>query len=242
MFAWPAALFVVPVFVLGPLFLTPDGLLPTWLVNLVWLLGNGAELAAALIILRGEGYRLTPTALRDRIKWRFPDRWWKWVASFGVVVLALVLANLTGPLSAKLASIPGFSMPDWHPDHPLREINSVQDAYPDVNLAGNYLFFLFRFGILGVVCNFIGEELYYRGTLMPKMRGVFGKWTWVANGILFALKHAYKIWLLPSFWTAGLLAFIFGPLGSLPLALFWHWVANDLLVIIATIPVVFGGG
>lgn len=36
---------------------------------------------------------------------------------------------------------------------------------------------------------FLGEELLFRGVLLPKMRGVFGKWDYVANAVLFGLLH-----------------------------------------------------
>lgn len=39
---------------------------------------------------------------------------------------------------------------------------------------------------------FLGEELLFRGILLPKMRGVFGKWDWVANAALFGLYHLDK--------------------------------------------------
>ncbi len=44
---------------------------------------------------------------------------------------------------------------------------------------------------------FLGEEFLFRGVLLPKMEGVFGRHAWVANGLLFALYHAHKIWTLP---------------------------------------------
>jgi membrane protease YdiL (CAAX protease family) len=39
---------------------------------------------------------------------------------------------------------------------------------------------------------FLGEELLFRGILLPKMRGVFGKWDWIANAALFGLYHLDK--------------------------------------------------
>ncbi len=39
---------------------------------------------------------------------------------------------------------------------------------------------------------FLGEELLFRGILLPKMRVVFGKWDWVANAALFGLYHLDK--------------------------------------------------
>jgi len=40
----------------------------------------------------------------------------------------------------------------------------------------------------------LGEEFIFRGILLPKMQGVFGKWDWVANGILFSLYHLHQPW------------------------------------------------
>ena len=41
--------------------------------------------------------------------------------------------------------------------------------------------------VLVVFNTVLGEELLFRGLLLPRMRGVFGKYDWVANGALFAL-------------------------------------------------------
>jgi len=47
--------------------------------------------------------------------------------------------------------------------------------------------------ILSSVFNyFLGEELLFRGILLPKMQGAFGKWDWVANAALFGLYHLHK--------------------------------------------------
>ena len=45
----------------------------------------------------------------------------------------------------------------------------------------------------------LGEELFFRGILLPKMEGVFGRWAWAANGILFATYHVHKIECVPIF-------------------------------------------
>ena len=44
----------------------------------------------------------------------------------------------------------------------------------------------------------LGEELLFRGVLLPRMAGVFGRWDWVANTVLFGLYHVHKIWAWPS--------------------------------------------
>jgi len=55
---------------------------------------------------------------------------------------------------------------------------------------------------------FLGEEFLFRGVLLPKMNGAFGKWDWVANGVLFGLYHLHQPWGLPGNILSGLL-FVF---------------------------------
>jgi membrane protease YdiL (CAAX protease family) len=43
----------------------------------------------------------------------------------------------------------------------------------------------------------LGEELLFRGLLLPRMQGAFGRWDWVANGVLFALYHLHVPWVIP---------------------------------------------
>src|SRR5512135_2089668 len=45
---------------------------------------------------------------------------------------------------------------------------------------------------------FLGEEFLWHGVLLPKMQGVFGKYDWVANSVLFGLYHLHKPWTIPS--------------------------------------------
>ncbi|MFC0682791.1 lysostaphin resistance A-like protein [Lysobacter korlensis] len=43
----------------------------------------------------------------------------------------------------------------------------------------------------------LGEELLFRGLLLPRMEGVFGRRDWLANGVLFALYHLHVPWAIP---------------------------------------------
>jgi membrane protease YdiL (CAAX protease family) len=60
------------------------------------------------------------------------------------------------------------------PVNPLSEASSVAEQYPDVSLPGNILFLMLVLVVRSFIFNILGEELYYRGALLPKMRGVFG--------------------------------------------------------------------
>lgn len=43
----------------------------------------------------------------------------------------------------------------------------------------------------------VGEELLFRGWLLPRMAGVCGRWDWLVNGVLFGLYHLHQPWGLP---------------------------------------------
>lgn len=50
----------------------------------------------------------------------------------------------------------------------------------------------------GVVFNTVlGEELLFRGYLLPRMNGAFGDRDWIANGVLFAVYHLHIPWVIP---------------------------------------------
>jgi membrane protease YdiL (CAAX protease family) len=53
--------------------------------------------------------------------------------------------------------------------------------------------------VVAVVFNTVlGEELLFRGLLLPRMNRVFGRGDWLANGVLFALYHLHTPWVMPS--------------------------------------------
>lgn len=66
------------------------------------------------------------------------------------------------------------------------------------------------FGILLVMVVFntvLGEELLFRGWLLPRMQGAFGRADWVVNGVLFATYHLHMPWAIPgalldTFWMS----------------------------------------
>ena len=68
MFAWPAAWYTFLIYGLGRPWVPAGGFVPTWYLLTVMSLGGGAELAVGLILLRKEGYQLSLSALRDRLR------------------------------------------------------------------------------------------------------------------------------------------------------------------------------
>lgn len=52
--------------------------------------------------------------------------------------------------------------------------------------------------VLWVFNTVLGEELLFRGYLLPRMNGAFGERDWAANGLLFALYHLHMPWVIPT--------------------------------------------
>lgn len=51
--------------------------------------------------------------------------------------------------------------------------------------------------VMGIFNTALGEEMLFRGLLLPRMQGVFGRRDWVANGVLFGLYHLHVPWTIP---------------------------------------------
>jgi membrane protease YdiL (CAAX protease family) len=63
--------------------------------------------------------------------------------------------------------------------------------------SGNWVWFALIV-VLMVFNTVLGEELLFRGLLLPRMKGAFGRFDWVANGVLFAAYHLHVPWGVPA--------------------------------------------
>jgi membrane protease YdiL (CAAX protease family) len=131
--------------------------------------------------------------------------------------------------------VPFFAMPD------SANLDAILRA-PEIaaQLAGNWSFFgLF---LVMAVFNIAGEEFFFRGVLLPKMEGAFGKWDWVVNGVLWGAYHWHQPWMIPAAsLVVGPLLFVFPTkrFRSTWLAIIVH-SAQFLLLIPMTLAVVLG--
>jgi membrane protease YdiL (CAAX protease family) len=57
--------------------------------------------------------------------------------------------------------------------------------------------------VLQIFNSALGEELLFLGLLLPRMRGVFGRGDFVANGVLFAFYHLHTPWSIPPPWRTS---------------------------------------
>ena len=94
-------------------------------------------------------------------------------------------------LSDWIAAIPGLNPPEYSIFRDPSGVYSLLPAW---------------FVGLGLVGNFLCEEIYFHGYLMKKI-GFLGRWTWVVNSVLFGLYH---VWQAPTTWALIGLVFFFG--------------------------------
>lgn len=164
-----------------------------------WLLmiaGMIWQFVVSLAIVYGELGTLRWSAIRQRTWLQTPrnpktdqpnPRLYGWLLP-ALLFSALVNIGLAGYLDAPMAWLfPALKMPE-HAD-------TSQLASPQ---------FIGQWWLLGILLvsqifnYFLGEEFLFRGVLLPKMGGVFGKFDWVANAVLFSLYHLHMPWVLPS--------------------------------------------
>lgn len=63
------------------------------------------------------------------------------------------------------------------------------------------------FAVNALFNTFLGEEFLFRGVLLPRMSAVFGRWDWLANGVLFGLYHLHQPWGMLRSSSAGALLY-----------------------------------
>ena len=157
------------------------------IVGMVW------QFVVSLVIMYRELGTLRWSAIRQRTWLQTPrdprtgkpsSRLYWWVLP-PLFFLALVVFVLAGYLDAPMA----WLFPALHPV----EMSQLATAE-----------FQGQWWLLGVVLvsllfnYFLGEAFLWHGVLLPKMNGVFGKYDWVANAVLFGFYHLHKPWALPS--------------------------------------------
>ena len=95
----------------------------------------------------------------------------------------------------------------------------------------------FVFGLFNTV---LGEEFIFRGVLLPKMQGLFGKWDWLANGVIFGFYHLHQPWgILNSVLTGWIFAFSAKHFRSSWFAIILH-SGETVLLLVLILGVVLG--
>ena len=154
------------------------------------------HLLLAFLILRSEGDAVRWKTIQDRLWLRAPSDprtgkqkkgLWFWL------IPVIAVYGLTSASAFFLAVNAGWAR--ILPVHePARYSMDILFEHP-ATLVGNWGFVLV-FLLINILT--MSEEIIFRGILLPKMQGVFGRADWFANGVLFALYHLEQPWTWPS--------------------------------------------
>lgn len=83
------------------------------------------------------------------------------------------------------------------PTPPTRDLGLFLGSHAGQQfMSGNWLWLVILV-VMFALNTIFGEEMLFRGLLLPRMRGAFGRWDWVANGALFAVYHLHVPWVIP---------------------------------------------
>lgn len=151
-----------------------------------------------------------------------------WLSPFkvGDVVLGLVV-GIAGLLAYRsLQGLTGWFMGIWPFGFPSWAPHFAGDGtFFDVPLAQNsWLIIVF---VIIYMANVVGEELWWRGYILPRQVGAMGKNAWVANGLLWSFFHVFQAWDIISLIPIALgIAFMSQYRMSVWLAITAHAVLN----------------
>ncbi|WP_172200450.1 CPBP family intramembrane glutamic endopeptidase [Saccharibacillus qingshengii] len=183
-------------FALMPLLVPVVSIHPGILYWLLMIVGMMWQFVLSVIILKKELGTLTWAKLKKRLWLNHPIhpktfKVYKLAYSFTIPIILYAFffesSGLFTFVGATLNRLFPFMAPAGYAD--------IQNLVSPEFVGAWYLI-----GIALVSCLFnylLGEELFFRGILLPQMRGAFGKWDWAMNGVLFAAYHLHKMSDIP---------------------------------------------
>lgn len=124
-----------------------------------------------LFLLHQEGTLAHPGVWRERLRFR-PITPGDWLWSFlGLVAIGILIAASVGLMRLMFGEV------HLHPS-----FMAMKPLTPD------------RYWILGAwlpfwLVNIIGEEILWRGLVLPRQEAAFGRWAWLVNGAAWLLFH-----------------------------------------------------
>ena len=160
-------------------------------IGLIWLF------LLSMIIVRQEEGNLRWATVKRRLRLNTPRdprtgetrrRLWLWTVAFviGVAVWQMLLAPYVN--KAWVSIFPFLAEPTGYSMGAVFKSQDILDR-----LVGAW-WFLGLYVLNTIFNTVLGEEFLFRGVLLPKMDGVFGRWSWLANGVLFGFYHLHQPW------------------------------------------------
>ena len=129
-------------------------------------------------------YRLGPMAAKD----------WLWTLGIFIFTMAVYFGlTFTTEWLARvsvLAPHPSFP-PEFGPQGASAHVPGM---FMGMHLAGKW--WIAVVFLVGWFLNIFGEEFWFRGYILPRQELAFGKYAWIANGLMFGFNHIWQPWNL----------------------------------------------
>jgi membrane protease YdiL (CAAX protease family) len=150
---------------------------------LLWFLLGGLGVFVPLVwfgawLLRREYLRGTSRRWTDRLRLRRMSRTdWYWTVG-GLVLVGLLSAGLQSGLAAAFGEL------DLHP------------SFMQLAPLGPGRYWILAAWLPFWLLNVLGEELLWRGVLLPRQEAAIGRWAWLANALGWGVFHVAFGWQL----------------------------------------------
>jgi membrane protease YdiL (CAAX protease family) len=194
-FGIPAAVFSASILGLLP-WMMRRGVAPLVIFNVTFGGPLALMLAAALVAVRREGQAGSWAALRRRMRLEpMGPSGWAWTAA--LCAFALLPFSLVAWMRPWLVQVHLYTRPDEFSRF-MGMFTGGAHVFLGIPLAGQWWVLAYYIAML-MVLNIGGEELWWRGYILPRQERALGAWAWVVNGTLWAAFHIFYHSTLYSF-------------------------------------------
>jgi membrane protease YdiL (CAAX protease family) len=147
--------------------------------------------ALAFVFHQRDGYPLSWNSIRTRFRLLpMTGKDWGWaIGGLLVTFLSIGMVSFTAPLL--IAAFPAIAPPDFFPPWQTPGAPMSTASFSDfigAPLKGNWGVVILLF--VQLFFNIFGEELWWRGYILPRQEKAHGRLAWLINGLLWLLWHA----------------------------------------------------
>ncbi len=192
-------------------------------------------IGASMVAISRERSGLTWADFKKRARLKPMDRR-AWLWAIGLALFMILTAGMLGFTARWLASFDFLAPPEYWPSELKPSVqgppgsSGIPSEFLEVPLAGNWWILFVVLGSLLIAT--LGEELWWRGTILPRQELAHGKKAWLVHGLMWNAFHLFAPWNLIVILPGSLaLAYVAQRLQNTWPAVIAHGLANGLLVL-----------
>jgi membrane protease YdiL (CAAX protease family) len=212
-------------------FLTAQGLTPFEAFVVSFIAPLAILFALAFGTVQAEGVPMTAQAFARRFRLRrltWRQLGWTVLGLAAAVVFSMLLAPTQGWLLRQFPALqpPASFPPLMNPLLQSEQLPVVIITWMGAKAVGNWGYAVLA--LLLFFFNIFGEELYWRGVLLPRQELVHGRHTWLVHGLMWNLFHLpiYPWYLVYGLPITLVTSFIAQKTGNTWTAIILHGLAN----------------